>query len=192
MATAAQRNYFDGVVDGIIKREGGYVDHPSDRGGPTNRGITEAVARANRWKGSMRDLPEALARTIYLGRFITVPKFDKVHAISEAVGAELIDTGVLMGPGVASMFFQQWLNGFNLRGKLYPDLFADGRIGTVTLDSFRAYMEKRGEEAEQVMVEALNCSQGERMLHIAQGNESQEDFLYGWVRGRVLHPADEA
>ena len=36
----------DERIDELIEREGGYVCHPADRGGPTRFGITEAVARA--------------------------------------------------------------------------------------------------------------------------------------------------
>lgn len=32
-------------LDDLIKREGGYVNNPADRGGATKYGITEAVAR---------------------------------------------------------------------------------------------------------------------------------------------------
>lgn len=44
-------------LDELIKREGGYVNNLADRGGATKYGITEAVARANGFKGNMRDLP---------------------------------------------------------------------------------------------------------------------------------------
>lgn len=27
---------FDRIIDGILAKEKGYVDHPADRGGPTN------------------------------------------------------------------------------------------------------------------------------------------------------------
>ena len=48
----------------LIRREGGYVNNPADRGGATKYGITEAVARQNGYKGHMKDLPESLARDI--------------------------------------------------------------------------------------------------------------------------------
>jgi hypothetical protein len=35
-------------------------------------------------------------------------------------------------------------------------------------------------------VRALNCSQGARYLELAEGREANEDFLYGWVKERVL------
>ena len=33
-------NTYNVILNRIIKREGGYVNHPSDKGGPTNFGIT--------------------------------------------------------------------------------------------------------------------------------------------------------
>ena len=36
----------DALIDAVIDREGGYVNHPADRGVPTRWGVTEAVARA--------------------------------------------------------------------------------------------------------------------------------------------------
>jgi lysozyme family protein len=38
---------FDSAFQKVIMVEGGYSDHPSDTGGKTQFGITEAVARAN-------------------------------------------------------------------------------------------------------------------------------------------------
>lgn len=35
---------FEPIIDAILRAEQGYVDHPDDRGGPTNHGITLAVA----------------------------------------------------------------------------------------------------------------------------------------------------
>ena len=35
----------DALISALIAREGGYCDHPADKGGPTCSGITQAVAR---------------------------------------------------------------------------------------------------------------------------------------------------
>ena len=37
------------------------------------------------------------------------------------------------------------------------------------------------------MVAALNCTQGGYYLDLAERRPSQEDFLYGWIRTRVLN-----
>lgn len=177
------------VVDAIIAREKGFVDHPSDRGGATKYGITEAVARANGYTGDMRSLPLGLARTIYRRRYWDAPGFGRVAAVSETIAAELADTGVNMGPTTAALMFQRWLNALNRRQKDYADLFVDGAIGPVTVGALRAYLDKRGDEGEAVLVAALNCIQGARYLDIVEGDDRQEDFMYGWLLHRVVTPA---
>lgn len=54
----------DDLIDAVIDREGGYVHHPADRGGPTRWGITEAVARQRGWTGDMRGFPREEAAAI--------------------------------------------------------------------------------------------------------------------------------
>lgn len=177
--------FTDKVIRDVIASEGGYVDHPSDRGGPTMLGITQAVARANGYTGDMRQMPRSLAESIYLRRYITEPKFDQVLAISEPIGSELIDTGVNMGPSRPAEFLQRWLNGFNAGGSHYADLFVDGRLGPLSLDALRKFLAWRGPEGTTVMLKALNGVQAARYLEIAEANKSQRDFLYGWIRTRV-------
>ena len=93
--------------DALIEREGGYSNHPSDRGGPTNYGITEAVARAHGYSGAMRNLPREEAAAIYRRLCWLRPRFDQVAKRSMAVAGELFDTGVNMGPAVAATFLQR-------------------------------------------------------------------------------------
>lgn len=173
------------IIDGIIGVEGGYVNHPSDRGGPTKWGITQNTARAYGYTGDMKDLPRATAKDIYLKQYWVEPGFDRIATLSQDIAVELCDTGVNMGPRVASKFFQRWINGLNMRQKLYPDLIADGVLGNISVAALRSYLNARGKEGELVLLKALNCSQGARYLELAEGREANEDFLYGWVKERV-------
>ncbi|EPN8859692.1 glycosyl hydrolase 108 family protein, partial [Yersinia enterocolitica] len=44
----------DQIINGILGREGGYVDNPDDAGGPTRWGVTQKTALANGYTGDMR------------------------------------------------------------------------------------------------------------------------------------------
>ncbi|EHD5787562.1 hypothetical protein JQY85_005016, partial [Escherichia coli] len=113
------------------------------------------------------------------------PRFDQVATLSPDIAAELCDTGVNMGPTVASRMLQRWLNVFNQQGRLYPDMDTDGRIGPRTINALRAYLQKRGKDGELVLVKALNCTQGDRYLELAEKREANESFVYGWMKERV-------
>jgi lysozyme family protein len=145
------------------------VNHPADRGGPTNYGITEAVARAHGYRGGMRDLPRDEAAAIYKRLYWLKPKFDQVAKRSQAVAAELFDTGVNMGPAVAATFLQRALSALNRNRKDYPDLVPDGRIGPATLTGLEKFFELRGKASgETVLLRALEALQGERYLRLAE------------------------
>lgn len=176
---------FDSIIDGILAVEKGYVDHPNDRGGPTNFGITQAVARANGYQGDMRAMPESFARQVYLKRYITEPKFDQVASLDMKIGIEMIDTGVNMGPATAAMWLQRWLNGFNDDNRMGGDLFVDGRLGPQSIARLASFLRWRGRLGAETMFKALNAVQGERYLALAEKDKSQRDFLFGWVSGRV-------
>lgn len=171
----------------LIKREGGYVDHPSDKGGPTKFGITEAVARRYGYKGAMQHLPEDTARAIYRKQYWEEPRFFEVAAVAQRLAAELFDTGVNMGPRVQIVWLQRWLNGLNRRGRDYADITADGVIGPATMGALKAFLKVRGAaKGEQALVDAVNCSQGHRYLELAEGRPANEDFLYGWLTTRIV------
>lgn len=173
------------IVNAILAKEAGFVDHPSDSGGATNWGVTQAVARANGYMGDMRLMPEAFARHIYEKRYITEPRFNQVAEIDPEIGLELIDTGVNMGPSVAAVYFQRALNVFNLRGSKYADLFVDGRIGPASLDAFRKYLAWRGRDGKIVMLRTLNNLQGVNYVEIAERRPKDEDFVFGQILHRV-------
>lgn len=176
----------DTLIDALIEREGGYVNHPADRGGPTCFGITEAVARAHGYGGAMRLLPRADAEAIYRRLYWHRPRFDEVAKRSLPLAAELFDTGVNMGPAVAVTFLQRALTALNRGGKDYADLTPDGRIGAATLTALDAFLATRGKSsAETVLLRALEALQGERYLRLAERRPANEAFLYGWLANRI-------
>ena len=176
----------EGLIDGLLEREGGYVNHPADRGGPTCFGITEAVAPAHGYHGQMRQLPRAEAAAIYARIYWLRPRFDEVAKRSGRVAAELFDTGVNMGPAVAATFLQRALTALNRNGSDFADLVPDGRIGDVTLQALEAFLAVRGKSGgEKVLLRALEALQGERYLRLAERRPANEAFLYGWLANRI-------
>ena len=71
---------------------------------------------------------------------------------SEAIAAELFDTGVNMGPAVAATFLQRALSALNRNRSDYPDLVPDGRIGPATLAALDAFLAVRGRQGETVLL----------------------------------------
>lgn len=176
----------DAYIIALLAREAGYVDHPADRGGPTNFGITQRVAQAFGYHGSMQEIPKSVAKSIYLSQYWSEPGFDRIEQHSAAVAEELLDTGVNMGPSVASRFLQRSLNVLNQEGRHYPDMVVDGKIGAITVAALRAYLAVRGKDAHLVLVRMLNALQGTRYIEIAEGRASQEAFIHGWFLHRVV------
>jgi lysozyme family protein len=175
----------EALIEALIEREGGYVSHPADKGGPTCFGITEAVARAHGYAGPMRQLPRVKATTIYKRLYWSRPRFDEVAKRSCRVAAELFDTGVNMGPAVATTFLQRALTALNRNGHDYLDLTPDGRIGAQTLAALDTFLKVRGSSGETVLLRALEALQGERYLRLAERRPANEAFLYGWLANRI-------
>lgn len=84
------------ILDGILAREGGYVDHAADRGQCTKYGIT--LGALHDWRGKqttcddVRALTEAEAREIYTVRYLR--PFDGVDA---ALKPHVVDIAVNSG-----------------------------------------------------------------------------------------------
>ncbi len=175
----------DGLIDALIDREGGYVSHPADRGGPTKFGITQDVAQAQGHAGPIALLQRDEAADIYRRLYWLRPGFDRIAERAPRVAAELFDTGANMGPAVAATFLQRALTALNRNGTDYPDLVPDGRVGPETLAALGTFLKLRGESGETVLVRALEALQGERYLRLAERRPANEAFLYGWLANRI-------
>lgn len=175
----------DQIIDELIGREGGYSDHPSDRGGPTRWGITQQVARAFGYMGNMNVLPRSTAVEIYRKRYWDQPGFGAVSAVLPAVAIELFDIGVNMGQAVACKFLQRSLNLLNRGGAGWPDIAVDGQIGAMTIDALRRYSSQRGALASPVLIKCLNGLKFARYVDITEARAANEDFFFGWVANRI-------
>src|SRR6478609_3873494 len=76
---------FNEAIDIVLEHEGGYVDHPSDPGGATNRGITfnlfkqyAAELGVPATKDSLKALTEIQAQSIYKKEFWDKMSGDKI------------------------------------------------------------------------------------------------------------------
>ena len=154
----------------------------------------------------MKSLPRDEAAAIYRRLYWLRPRFDQVAKRSSRIAAELFDTGVNMGPAVATTFLQRALTALNRNAKDYTDLTPDGRVGPLTLHALDAFLETRGKKGgetvlmraldaylatrgkragETVLLRALEALQGERYLRLAEPRPANEAFLYGWLANRI-------
>lgn len=176
---------FDQAFDQLMGLEGGYSNHAADRGGQTNWGVTEAVARNFGYRGEMRALPQSVARQIYRQEYWDELKLDAIAQQAPKLAWKLFDIGVNMGTGRAAQFLQRTLNVLNRAGRDYPDLRIDGAIGPKTLDSLQCLLKLRGPDSETVIVRALNALQTVSYIELSERDPSQETFTYGWLLQRV-------
>lgn len=93
---------FERSVQYVLTHEGGYTNHPSDPGGPTNWGITLHDARLY-WKRNasaldVRAMPLSVAKQIYRERYWNALRCDELPL---GVDYALFDYGVNSGVGRA-------------------------------------------------------------------------------------------
>jgi lysozyme family protein len=181
------------LIAEVIEREGGYVNHPADRGGPTCWGITLEVARRHGYTGDMRSLPRQTAAQIYAADYWHSLKLDDVAAMNQDLATVLFDFGVNSGPGRAARKLQRQLNVLNDRGRLYADIVVDGAFGPATLRALKGFAAARGAAGLEVLTHTVNAERIVFCRQLAERNESQEAFTYGWFRrvvellSHVLH-----
>lgn len=111
----------------VLKHEGGYVNHPSDPGGATNKGIT--IANFRRYvnpKGTVADLKaitDAQVARVYRKHYWDAVKGDDLPA---GIDYAVFDFGVNSGPSRAIKFLQKVLG-----------VAQDGKLGPITLEAAR-------------------------------------------------------
>lgn len=167
-----------GIIASTIGLEGGYVNHPKDPGGETNKGITKKVAVARGYTGPMRTIPDEVVYSIYYQDYLVAPGYEPLIALDPAVTEELFDTTVNMGPARPSRFFQQTLN------EICPalKLKVDGRVGPATIAGFSRCQRTL---LCQAMLPKLDAKQLAEYDRLVRANADLRVFYRGWVNKRI-------
>ncbi len=192
---SAMTSVFVNYMRPILVKEGGssYTNDPTDRGGPTKYGITEARARSAGFDGDMRDLTLDQAMTIYWKFFWLQPQLDKVFAVMPTVAASMLDLGINFGTGKPGLWLQQILNVLNNQAALWPDLTEDGSVGMMTIGGLTALKKGRGPDADRVVDAAMHALAFEKYFEIMRGDPTQEKYGWGWISQRAFpRPAGSA
>ncbi len=151
------------LIDRLIAREGGYVDHPADRGGAPIGGSPPRSPVPTAGRGRSATCRGACRRDLRTRLLAGAGLRPDRHAGARA-GGELFDTGVNMGTATATGFLQRALNALNRGQADYPDLAADGAVGARTLAALDAFLRgaaRRGRRAGQ----GDRCLAGRTLCH---------------------------
>lgn len=115
----------------VLKYEGGYVDHPKDPGGPTNKGVTQAVYDAWRKKSglpvqSVRSIADNEVAAIYRQEY-----WDRISGDSLPSGIDfaVFDFAVNSGVSRAAKTLQSVVGATQ-----------DGVIGPATIQATKDYV----------------------------------------------------
>lgn len=156
----------DSILDEILRREGGYVDHGADRGGCTNHGITRAALATYRRKPvtceDVRALTREEARKIYWNDYISSPQLHRI--LDPYVLSLAVDCSVNHGPARAVKWLQK-IVGVKADGKLGP--ISEAAINS--MEPVRLY---------QKLLARRVVFYGE----IVNRDRSQAVFILGWLR----------
>lgn len=172
----------DEMIDDILRREGGYVDDPKDRGGATNLGVSLRYMRGigldldgdgDVDKDDVCLVTPELARELYRRDFLEIPRLDRLPL---ELQPQLFDISVNSGPHRAVELLQRTCNSIASKG---TELIVDGRMGPQT------------RKAAELVVRVLgwrltnNRLVDERVAffkRIVDRDPRQERFLKGWLR----------
>ena len=181
---------FDVAFGITLANEGTYCNTPGDTGGETYCGISrnnwpnwegwafvDSLKAANssptEWAAQLSQYVKAFYKANFWDRFMG----DQID--SQEIANELFDSGVNMGSKVEGQFLQDAINSLNV-GEI-GDLDVDGVVGKGTIAALNALSVDK-QKAVLWIVNSLQCV---RYLNITHQNQSQRQFMFGWVRARV-------
>lgn len=149
----------------IMDHEGGYVNNPNDKGGPTNKGVTLATFRRyagdNMTVQDLREISDKQWYDIFKKYYWNVCMADKI--VSQAVANAIVDWAYNSGPKTSISTTQRIVG-----------VESDGIVGPITIAAIN----------EMASGKLFNSIQTERILFInkiIKNNPSQKIFYNGWM-----------
>jgi lysozyme family protein len=167
-------NEFDKAMEWVLRVEGGYSDHPADRGGPTKYGITQTTYDA--WRRERKLEPRhvstieiAEARGIYHERYWTK---SRCGDLPWPVSLVQFDSCVQHGVRMAARFLQE-----------IAGVWVDGVVGAVTVKAVRELADR---VTPREVADRILWRRARYYASIVAGDPSQVVFLRGWI-SRLEH-----
>ena len=153
------------LIPKVLKWEGGFVNHPSDKGGPTNKGVTLSTFRKYFGKtktvDDLKNITNEQWQYIFKNGYWDRWKADEIK--TQSIAELLVD----------------WVYNSGVWGIKYPQqvlgVVPDGVVGPKTLASINNYANQE---------ELFNRLWNRRKKHyedIVKKNPSQKVFLRGWL-----------
>ncbi len=157
----------DQLINDILRREGGYVDHPADPGGATNFGITQRSWDAYRHPlmiESVADLTAHAARDFYRREYIAPLNW----ITNDGLTALIVDSSINHGENRVARWMQA-----------AAEVEVDGRVGPLTKRAvnndpalvYREVLRTRFKFYAQIATDQLDLP----------GGDPQAVFLRGWT-----------
>lgn len=162
-------NDFDTSLDYLLEEEGGWSNHPSDKGGATFNGVTQGTY--DQWRG-VKKLPKQSVRNS------NPQEIKELYEIMywRAAGCDrfpfpinyfTFDAAVNSGPDRAVKWTQQGLG-----------LEADGKVGPLTV----AAAKKASDTGNAQALLGILLARSDFLSDLVKGNQTQLAFLKGWWR----------
>jgi len=167
---------FRSALDFVLGREGGFVDHPSDPGGATNFGITQATLDA--WtdsrmfpRKSVRDIERNELESIYRERYWAPVQG---ATLDPRLALVLFDSAVLFGVDDAIPWLQSALCEASA-----SEIVVDGDLGPKTRAALDVVLERSDGAVGLCCIVVLYRRNRHRQR--ARTHRPSRDFLDGWI-----------
>jgi lysozyme family protein len=179
------------ALEKTLSNEGGYSDHPNDKGGETYKGISRVFNPD--WEGwtiideekANANFPDCLQFNGDLERMVSdfyeTNFWEPLHGEeieNQDLANKLFDMSVNIGLKSGVIILQYALIALNTNGNLYETIIEDGKFGPKTLTAIKA-LEMRHET--RYLIKAVNILHGYNYILSAVHSVNQTVFVRGWL-----------